>query len=147
MIGVKKIISTLFHSDCQYITLLDGPVVQGLVVIHRTMFDIEKYSPAIHISFLMETIPVDRINSSDPLWNFWQSVISLHCQITKDKAAYLKELLMHFAARTRLLKENGPIISRRHRLEHLFTQTVVYPLYLDKDKYYAERIPSPDQSN
>ena len=138
MIGVKKIISTLFHSDCQYITLLDGPVVQGLVVIHRTMFDIEKYSPATHISFLMETIPVDRINSSDPLWNFWQSVSSLHCQITKDKAACLKELLMHFAARTRLVKENGPIISRRHRLEHLFTQAVVYPLYLNKDKYYAD---------
>ena len=147
MIGVKKILSSLLHSDYQYITLLDGPDPLGLVVIHRKMFDIEKYSPAIHVSFVMETRPADGINMSDPLWNFWQSVISLHYQVTKDEAAYLKELLMHFAARTRLLKENGPIISRRHRLEHLFTQAVVYPLYLDKDKYYADRactIPSPD---
>ena len=141
MIGAKQIISALLHSDCQYITMidsLDALLVHGFVVIHRKLFDIEKYSPAIHVSFVMETRPADGINMSDPLWNFWQSVSSLHWQISKNEAARLKELLMHFAARTWKHKTNGPIISRKHCLEQFFTQAVVYPLYLDKDKYAAD---------
>ena len=138
IIGVKKSISTLIHCSGQYITLLDSKDKskwRGLIVVHRRIFDIEKQSPAIHISFVMKVAPAD--SAYTPLLEIWSQIRSTSWPIDDDAAVMLEEVLMKFAARTQISKTSRTILTE-YNVEHFFTQAVVYPLYMDYNKYVAD---------
>ena len=135
-VNLKQSMKVLFtRSNGNFLCLRypDG-IFCGLFLIHNRVFDTQKKSPAIDLSFCFPDIP-----TFSHIAPHWLKVAPFEiCTIEVDVAEFelLKKVFYHFAQCTFTTSKKPygrmPLLSK-DMIDQYFTRAVVYPLYADQD--------------
>ena len=122
------------------------PLLQGLVVIHDEVVDLDTRSPAIDISycFLKESGDQEFLTAA------WDKIISEQpvrtLTVDSDLLFFVKKMFGYFAARTRTVYSDNNRTSlcrikllRKLQINGYFTRAVIFPMYGCPDHQFEDR--------
>ena len=145
IVNLKEALSCLFQcTECHFKVCSATGQILGLVVICNRVFDVQRKSPAIDLSFCF----LEAYNSChDHVLSAWKKNIQAksvrRIVVNKAEQDILKPVFSYFAQRTVVTSEEtvGQVaLLKKLNIAQYFDRAIVYPLYCDQDLFFQKNL-------